>query len=236
MKRLAFTVLPVLLLAIVAFAVIVGTRSEAAKDYVAAYAPEQPIQFSHKVHAGDNKIDCQFCHSYARRSASSGVPPVATCMNCHKEAGGIPGRTMPEEVNKVRAAFAAGTPIEWVKVHDVPDFVYFSHRAHIRIGEELGKIGDKGFTCQNCHGPVQEMSVAVLRDFDSELNEVPLTMGWCLTCHKNKVDDTALLFKLKREAHTQGVGWESLIGKVEATPEDVRHMDLQVRDCWTCHK
>ncbi len=233
MKRLAFTVLPVLLLALATFAVVGGTRSEAAKDYKAAYAPEQPIQFSHKIHAGDNKIDCQFCHSYARRTPHSGVPPVATCMTCHKI---VQGTIQPAEVDKVRAAWEAGTPIEWIKVHDLPDFVYFSHRVHVKAGEDLAKIGDKGFNCQSCHGPVEQMDVAVLRDMDPALDEVPLTMGWCLTCHKQKVDDAALLKNLKQQAYAQAVSWETLIGEVKATSEDVRLMDLHLRDCWTCHK
>lgn len=233
MKRLALTVVPAGVLSVLVLVFALGGSPEAARTIEVAYEPEQPIAFSHRIHAGENQIPCQVCHAYAERSPHAGLPPVMTCMNCHKV---IDGPNMPEEVQKIREAWETKEPIEWVKVFDNPDFVYFSHRVHVQIGEELGKVGDQGFNCQTCHGPVEEMTVAALPKWDDALDEEPLSMGWCLTCHKNKKEDVALVMKLKQEAHASNVHWESLIGSVEVTDEDVRLTDLRLRDCWACHK
>ena len=126
-------------------------------------APIQPINFSHKIHATDNEIPCQQCHIYARRSRSSGVPPVQRCMGCHATV-----RTDSPEIKKLHAYWNEQKPIPWVKIHNVPDYVYFPHKRHIR----------RGIKCQECHGPVETMA-RVRR-------EAPLTMGWCLGCHMKK--------------------------------------------------
>lgn len=235
MKRLTVVLFPLGLATIAGLLVALSGSPQAAKDYQVAYHPEQPIHFNHRLHAGEMQIDCQFCHTYARRSPSSGVPPVQTCMSCHKV---VNGRTEAgkADVQKLRDAYAKNEPIEWVKVHDLQDFVYYTHRAHIQIGQDLAKVGDEGFTCQDCHGPVEKMETAELRAWDPELDEQPLTMGWCLTCHIKKSKDAALVIKLKKEAFQQGVPWETLIGKVEATEHDVEMTKYRLRDCWTCHK
>ena len=132
------------------------------------YAPEQPINYSHKLHAGDLQIDCKFCHTYARRSRTAGIPALAQCMACHQIIAG--DRPNIQELAK---AYNSQTPIEWVKVHDLPDFVYFSHKRHISAG----------FECQTCHGQVQEMEVLY--------REAPLTMGWCVNCHRENLDKGA---------------------------------------------
>jgi hypothetical protein len=125
---------------------------------------EQPIAYSHMLHAGTLQIDCQYCHFNARRSAHAGVPPTETCMNCHK----MVDSTDRPELEKLKKFYESGQPIPWNKVHDLPDFVYFSHKRHVRGGLE----------CQECHGQVQdEMTVAY------RVSE--LTMGWCLDCHEN---------------------------------------------------
>jgi mono/diheme cytochrome c family protein len=141
------------------------------------YHPEQPIAFSHKIHAGDNAINCQYCHSGVERSKTAGIPSVNVCMNCHKgiSKGKLPGGT--EEIAKIYAA--AGwdpekgaynkpqRPIQWVKVHNLQDFVYFSHQQHVKVGKQ---------ECASCHGDVQKMGT---------IEQVqPLTMGWCIDCHK----------------------------------------------------
>ena len=136
------------------------------------YAPllEQPIEYSHMLHAGELKIACEYCHSQARRSIHAGVPETETCMNCHKV---IPNEGRPE-LQKLTAFYESGEPIPWQKVHDLPDFVYFSHKRHVRGGVE----------CTECHGNMaQEMTVA------KRVNT--LQMGWCLDCHKDhpKVDE-----------------------------------------------
>lgn len=150
------------------------------------YQPIQPIAFSHKIHAGDNKIDCQYCHSSAKHSKHSGIPSVNVCMNCHKGIGEVAADTkldgystaqLNAEIQKIYDA--AGwdpetleytgeeKPIKWVRIHNLPDLVYFNHSQHVTAG---------GIDCQKCHGPVQEM--------DELYQYSPLTMGWCIDCHR----------------------------------------------------
>ncbi|HEX9635947.1 MAG TPA: cytochrome c3 family protein [Acidobacteriota bacterium] len=126
-------------------------------------APEQPIAFSHKLHAGDYRIACEYCHSGARRSAVAGVPSLERCLGCHR----IVAYDRPE-IGKLAAQVERREPLAWVKVTDVPDFVRFNHRPHVRAG----------VACQACHGPVETME-RVSR-FSS------LEMGWCLDCHRER--------------------------------------------------
>jgi hypothetical protein len=125
------------------------------------YAPTQPIAFPHKVHAGDNKIQCLYCHSAARTSRHAGIPAASVCMNCHSM---LEKQTV--EIEKLKEAVQEQRPIVWVKVHNLPDFVYFNHSQHVV----------SGVACQKCHGPVEQM--------DRMEQFSPLTMGWCLTCHR----------------------------------------------------
>jgi len=131
------------------------------------YAPTQPIPFPHKLHAGDKKIPCQYCHSGARRSAVAGIPPLNTCMGCHKIVA-----TDKEPIKKITEAYKSNTPFEWVKVHDLPDFAKFSHKPHVAAGVE----------CQTCHGAVEKMDVVE--------QVAPLQMGWCISCHREKKAST----------------------------------------------
>lgn len=150
------------------------------------YKPEQPIKFSHKVHAGDNKIDCNYCHSSARHSKTSGIPSLNVCMNCHKYVDGSSGKTftyngqeysMVDEIKKIYSALDYDPssqkfgdnpqPVKWIKVHNLPDHVFYSHQQHVTVG---------GQKCQTCHGPVEEMDVVEQYS--------PLTMKWCIECHK----------------------------------------------------
>jgi len=127
------------------------------------YAPEQPIAFSHKLHAGENQIACLYCHFGATRSRHAGIPPASVCTNCHGLL-----RKETAEIQKLKEAIAQNRPIEWVKVHNLPDFVYFNHSQHV-----LAAVA-----CDQCHGPVESM-VRVRQ-------EKPLTMGWCLDCHRQR--------------------------------------------------
>jgi hypothetical protein len=128
-----------------------------------AQGPKQPIAFSHKLHAGDFQIDCQYCHADARRSPYAGIPSVKRCMGCHQIAG-----VQRPEVQKLQAVWKDGRPIAWVRVHKLAGFVYFPHQRHVQ----------KGVACQECHGPVQTMV---------EVAQVaPLTMGWCIQCHAER--------------------------------------------------
>ncbi|WP_166962787.1 cytochrome c3 family protein [Yeosuana marina] len=167
------------------------------------YQPVQPIHFSHKIHAGDNAIDCKYCHSSARVSKTSGIPSLNVCMNCHKSIYEYKGETSLEyskefydgEIKKLYAAAGwddanqqytgESTPVKWVRIHNLPDFVYFNHSQHVTVA---------GVECQTCHGPVQEMEI--VQQF------APLTMGWCIDCHRTtnvKMKDNGYYKKIHEE-------------------------------------
>lgn len=125
------------------------------------YQPLQPINFSHKIHAGDNQVQCLYCHSGADKSAVAGIPAASTCMNCHSQIL----KDSPE-VQKIAGALARNQPIEWTKVNDLPDYVVFDHSRHVTAGVK----------CDTCHGPV------ATEDRVSQAD--PLSMGMCVTCHR----------------------------------------------------
>ncbi|MBS9460829.1 c-type cytochrome [Flagellimonas sp. 389] len=157
------------------------------------YEPIQPIHYSHKIHAGDNKIECKYCHSSARVSKHSGIPSLNVCMNCHKSiyeykgnpegpsaedlANGYTNEFYTGEIKKLYKAvgwdeenqkYTGETkPVEWVRIHNLPDFAYFNHSQHVSVA---------GIECQTCHGPVEEMEIMYQYS--------PLTMGWCINCHR----------------------------------------------------
>lgn len=131
------------------------------------YKPDQPIPFTHSKHAGERKIACEYCHSSARRSPVAGIPPTNTCMGCHRFVG-----TQLEPIKYLTEKYNKNEPIEWVKVHDLPDFVRFPHYRHVQ----------SGVTCQTCHGPVETM--------DTVSQGAPLQMGWCIGCHRERQAST----------------------------------------------
>lgn len=158
------------------------------------YEPVQPIAYSHRLHAGELKIDCQYCHYGAESSRHAGVPSASVCMNCHRMVTSSfddvlrerelaesedrePRRIVSSELRKLYDAVGLdenlepsglpGTPIEWVRVHNMADFVYFDHRVHVA----------RGLACETCHGPVQSMER--IRQFSD------LSMGWCVDCHRS---------------------------------------------------
>jgi len=148
------------------------------------YAPEQPIKFSHKIHAGDNGINCVYCHHSAEKGKNAGIPSVNVCMNCHKgiEEGSLYGT---EEIGKIydAAGYNPETaaydkpqmPIKWVRIHNLPDFAYFNHSQHVIVGEQ---------ECQTCHGEVES--------YDYPMKQyAELTMGWCINCHRETEVKTA---------------------------------------------
>jgi len=131
------------------------------------YEPDQPIKFSHVVHAADNQIDCQYCHYTVEYSKSAGIPDVHVCWNCHSivRDGRFSGR---HQINKVVEAYEQEVPIEWVRVHNLQDHVFFSHSQHVVVGK---------IECATCHGPIEEMHrVRQVSD---------LSMGWCINCHRD---------------------------------------------------
>lgn len=151
------------------------------------YEPVQPIHFSHKIHAGDNKIDCKYCHSAARSSAVAGVPSLNVCMGCHNTiseyegeedlANGYTKDFYTAEIKKLYTAVGwdeqqfkytgKEQAVEWVRIHKLPDFTYFNHSQHVTVA---------GLKCDACHGAVDKMEVV--------RQEAPLTMGWCVECHR----------------------------------------------------
>jgi len=134
--------------------------SRAERDGV-GYAPAQPIAFSHRLHAGQMRIDCQYCHTGVAVSASAGIPPASTCMNCHTVA-----RKNRPEIIKLAKFNEQGTALPWKRVHRVPDYAYFNHSVHV----------NKGIDCANCHGAVENMDVL------SQVSQ--FTMAACLDCHR----------------------------------------------------
>ncbi len=126
------------------------------------YAPSQPINFSHKLHAGMYEIECQYCHTGVTKSKNANIPSANICMNCHNSV-----KVASPEIQKIYKAIEKNRPIEWVRVHNLPDLAYFNHSQHVKVG---------GLECQTCHGPVEEMEV--IQQYS------PLTMGWCINCHR----------------------------------------------------
>jgi hypothetical protein len=125
------------------------------------YRPVQPVPYSHKLHAGDLGLDCRYCHVGVEVSASATIPPTQTCMNCHSLV-----KTDSKNVAAVIESWTKGTPIEWIRIHDLPDFAYFNHSAHVNVG-----VG-----CVSCHGNVAQM--------EEVMQVEPLSMSWCLDCHR----------------------------------------------------
>jgi len=149
-------------LAITVVAAVTGVTRLFRMGMQQGYAPAQPIAFSHKLHAGDNKVPCLYCHYGARSSRHAGIPSSSVCMNCH---GLLEKQTV--EIERFKEAAQIDRPLmAWVKVHNLPDFVYFNHSRHVLSGVD----------CKNCHGDVANMP---------RIEQVmPLTMGWCLSCHR----------------------------------------------------
>ena len=173
------------------------------------YQPEQPVWFSHKVHAGQNQIDCKYCHFTADKSMHSGIPPVAVCMNCHNQVkkGKITGEA---EIAKVIDAYNNGEPIEWVKVHNLPDHVYFNHSQHVNVGK---------MDCTECHGDVAKMDEII------QVND--LSMGWCIDCHRTKeVNFANKFYDQYKQLHEE-------IAKGEKSR--VLVTDVGGEDCQRCH-
>lgn len=126
------------------------------------YAPKQPIAYSHKLHAGQYKIDCNYCHAGAQKGKTATIPAANICMNCH----GVIKKESPE-IQKIYTAIENNQPIEWIRVHNLPDLAYFNHAQHVNVGN---------VQCQTCHGEIQKMEVVEQRS--------SLTMGWCIDCHR----------------------------------------------------
>ncbi|SNS78967.1 quinol:cytochrome c oxidoreductase pentaheme cytochrome subunit [Ekhidna lutea] len=177
------------------------------------YQPEQPIAFSHEIHAGQYEIDCQYCHTGVNKSKSANIPSPNICMNCHTQV-----KTESEEIQKIYAAIdydpetkTYGTntkPIEWVRIHNLPDLAYFNHSQHVNVAD---------LECETCHGPIKEMEVVY--QYSS------LTMGWCINCHR----DT--------DVNTKGNEYYDKLVKLhsEQSKEPMKVEDIGGLECAKCH-
>jgi hypothetical protein len=172
------------------------------------YRPAQPVPYSHKLHAGDLGIDCRYCHSTVEESPHANLPPTQTCMNCHKLI-----LTESERLLPVRESWAVQVPIKWVRVHNLPDYAYFNHSAHLSAG-----VG-----CLSCHGNVAEMI---------EVAQVePLSMGWCLNCHRDPGSH------LRPREELTNMKWTPPENQIEFAERVIREKNLNPPvDCSGCHR
>lgn len=174
------------------------------------YAPDQPIKFSHKVHAGDNGIDCKYCHTTSEQSKSAGIPATNLCMNCHViiREGTHSGKF---EIAKIVNAVETGKPVEWVRIHNLPEHVYFSHAIHVGSGK---------LDCTSCHGQVKEMDVLK--------QHADLSMGWCVNCHR----ETNVNFTTnKYYEHYSQLHEDLKSGKIKSVTAE----KIGANDCSKCH-
>lgn len=170
------------------------------------YTPAQPVPFSHQMHAGQLDFDCQYCHTNVSESKHANVPATETCMNCHSQV-----MTDSPRLEKVRESWETGETIEWIRVHNLPDYAYFNHAAHVNVG-----VG-----CESCHGRIDRMEVVQQVE--------PLSMSWCLDCHRNPEQ----FVRPVEEVTTMGYEIENQIEKgLELVSE--KNIDPPT-DCQSCH-
>jgi len=190
---------------LIAFAMMLGRSSYVTRAHEFV---EQPVQFSHRHHVMDDGIDCRYCHTSVETSAFAGIPPTKTCMNCHSQIW-----SQAPILEPVRASFREDRPLRWIRVHDLPDFVYFNHSVHVK----------KGMGCETCHGRIDEMPLT--------MQENSLQMEWCLNCHRNPEQ----YVRPREEVFTMGYRPEvpqSVIG-----PRLIERYGINPStSCSTCHR
>jgi len=171
-------------------------------------ARSQPVPFSHAHHVGGLGVECRYCHTSVDRSSYAGIPPTKTCMNCHSQIW-----AQSPTLEPVRASFRTDTSIEWVKVHDLPDFAYFNHSAHV----------NKGVGCSTCHGRVDQMPLV--------WQEKSLQMEWCLECHRNPERF------LRPKSEVYNIAYEPPANQLELGRTLVKDYDVKPQvTCSTCHR
>jgi hypothetical protein len=174
-----------------------------------AVAPDQPVPFSHKHHVGDDGIDCRYCHTSVETSDFAGLPPTETCMTCHSQIW-----TNAAMLEPVRESFRSGKSLEWTRVHDLPDFVYFNHGIHV----------NKGIGCSTCHGRVDQMPLMY------KVNT--LYMRWCVDCHRHPERNVRPRDQVFNAAYETPAPNQDEIG-----PRLVAEYKIQsLTDCVTCHR
>ncbi len=172
------------------------------------YMPAQPVPYSHDLHVSQLGIDCRYCHTTVETAAFAAIPPTQTCMNCHQTIRADSPKLLP-----IRESHATGQPVPWVKVHDLPDYVYFDHSAHVA----------RGVGCVSCHGRVDKMEVV----YQAE----PLSMAWCLDCHR------APERHLRPRDFVTQLDWVPAEDQLELGRRLRRENDINPStDCSTCHR
>ncbi|MBK7644968.1 MAG: cytochrome c3 family protein [Planctomycetes bacterium] len=178
------------------------------KTLNAGFAPEQPVPFSHALHAGELGLDCRYCHTTVEVAARAAIPPTETCMNCHTRI-----RTQSELLKPVFDSWATGEPVHWKRVHDLPDYVYFDHSAHVT----------RGVGCVTCHGRIDTL--------ERVRQEQPLSMGWCLDCHRNPAPN------LRPPEFATSMDWQPDGPAAEVGAQIMQQRKLKPStDCSTCHR
>jgi nitrate/TMAO reductase-like tetraheme cytochrome c subunit len=182
------------------------------------YQPVQPVAFQHDIHVSQLGLDCRYCHSYVESSGFSNYPVAQTCMNCHREVQKNNPKLQP-----IRDAWANNTPVEWVKIHNVPDYAYFNHSAHV----------NRGVSCAVCHGKVNEMSVVYQAQSQS--------MGWCLQCHRRPEEFVRPIAAAKpgEQSPIFSMNWEPPKDKDHAKLGQTLVKDWKInppKDCAGCHR
>lgn len=171
------------------------------------YAPRQPVPYSHRLHVGQLGMECQYCHNWVETAAIANLPPTQTCMNCHNQILTESTRLLP-----VRESWATGEPIEWVKVHVLPEYAQFSHAVHV----------NNGVGCETCHGRIDLMDV--VRQVE------PMSMGWCLECHRQPE-----LYLRPNDSITE-MGYVQPADFIERNLERIRQEGIQPpQNCSACH-
>lgn len=191
------------------------------------YAPTQPVPFSHAMHVGRLQMDCRYCHTSVEDAAFAAIPPTQTCMNCHSQL-----HQSSDKLALVRESYSTGKPIDWVKVHDLADYVYFNHAIHVA----------KGVGCVTCHGRIDKMGGGDPDTQDRLYQAEPLSMSWCLDCHRNPEQ-----FIRPRE-EVFNLAWTPPTAEGE-TPEQAQlrigrellekyniHSQAFMTSCSTCHR
>jgi len=179
------------------------------KTLEVGYQPKQPVPFSHALHAGELGMDCRYCHTSVEKAAHASVPPTQTCMNCHTQI-----RPQSPKLEPVRESYETGLPVEWTRIHKLPDFAYFDHSAHV----------NRGIGCVSCHGRIDTMEVVYQKS--------PLSMGWCLECHRNPE------INLRPTSEITNLGFDSATDLTAEDREALKkkyHMSPS-EDCSTCHR
>ena len=180
---------------------------------------EQPLQFSHMHHVTDDGIDCRYCHTSVETSSFAGIPPTKTCMNCHSQLFATEPILEP-----VRASFRDDRPLRWIRVHDLPDFVYFNHSIHVK----------KGVGCSTCHGRVDLMPLT--------WRTAPLTMEWCLECHRNperfvrERGQTYVMDWKPRSTSEELARGMQLVKDYDIPVKPDEHRLTRLTNCYTCHR